>query len=237
VTEPGGAVFPLESYFSDLKTLYSSPSRFFKTISVDQNIAYPIAFGLISHWIGSSVNYLWSFAYRQSDVSWIDRMALLAGRGREIEALGNNARWLDAKQRLSGWLTGMGSVVLDPFTTLFWIFITSALLFISARLFVGAVSDTPLRPARLREVTFQSSFRIVSFAQAAYLLSMIPFAGKPLSLLAAIAFTTIGTRELYNVSSGRALLIVLFPRLLTVLLVFAIFALLIVGLFSLFFST
>jgi hypothetical protein len=223
---------PIAAYFSDLRALAFAPARFFRRIPVSGGLAGPLAFALVSHWIGTAIAYLWSLGWRARDTAWLDRIALFMGKGQQIESLGHNARWMATRERLNDWLTGVGSIALDPFTTLLWIFVGAVLLFLSARLFVGAVRSTSDRPARLPDVTFDSATRIVAYSQAASLLTIIPFAGKGLGVLAAIWLGVVGVREFYNVGTGRALVIVLFPRLLTFALIFAAIAALVIGLIT-----
>jgi hypothetical protein len=235
-TPPSGERGPIAGYFADLRGLAFAPSQFFRRIPVSGGLTGPLVFALVSHWIGAAVSYLWNLNWKAHDTAWLDQIAIFLGKGQEIESLGHNARWVAARERVNDWLTGVGSIVLDPFTTLLWIFVGAVLLFISARLFVGAVKSSKDRPARLSDVTFESVTRIVAYSQAASLLSIIPFAGKGLSVLAAIALSVIGAREFYNIGTGRALLIVLFPRLLTFFLIFGAIVALVIGVLSFVFT-
>jgi hypothetical protein len=217
---------PIAAYFDDLKTLLLHPVQFYKADRLSSNLATPLAFGLVSHWLGRAIEQLWLMSLNIHSSGWMDRFS-------DIETLGKNARWHAAQERFSEWMSGVGAVVADPFITLVMILISAFFFYISARIFIGAVRDR-----KLHEVTLDSAIRIVAYSQAAALLAIIPVAGGALSFLGTIWLMAAGTRELYNVSKSRSLLTVLFPKLFVIIgaLIALTFILILAGILFVHFS-
>jgi len=195
----------IQAYFLTLRKILTSPSDFFRNMSVTGGLSEPLAFALVTHWIGTSISFIWKLLFKSEGAfysnSWSSWTALS-----------------HADYRAFSWYFGMGTALLDPFITLLLIFVSSFLIFIAARLFVS-----PARAGSLNEVTYESANRIVCFSLAASIFLVIPFVGKPIAAIYLIILSVIGSREVYRVSTLRAAIIALFPNLL-------IFAIILLGL-------
>jgi hypothetical protein len=206
----------IRAYFRNLQTILLTPSKFFRDMPLTGGLSGPLAFALVTHWIGSSLGYLWS----QLAGNIIQHMAGRfmhfsstfsgSGSGNEIDAPARFSQWMETKQRLghllAHWMWGAGSVILDPFTTLVAIFFTGTFVYVGARLLVNS--------SRQSEVTYESAIRLVAFGMSPAILAAFPFVGSFFAALYVLVVTIIGAREVYRVSNSRALLVALFPKLL-----------------------
>lgn len=195
----------VQAYFVTLRKILTSPTEFFRRMSVTGGFSEPLAFALVTHWIGTTLAFLWKLLFKSNDAfysnSWSSWMGLP-----------------HTEYRTLSWFFGVGAIVLDPFMTLLLIFVSSFLVFIGARLFVS-----PARAGSLHEVTYESATRLVCFSLAASIFLVIPFLGKGISAIYLFVLSIIGAREIYQVSTLRAAIIALFPNLL-------IFAIILIGL-------
>ncbi|MDR3607958.1 MAG: hypothetical protein P4M08_11340 [Oligoflexia bacterium] len=202
---------PISAYFEGLRNLLFRTTAFFRSVPLDNGLGGPLAFGLVSHWIGKAGENLWLNFLNSKTTSmmwgWGNRLP-------GIENLGRDARWHMAQQRLTDWLNGVSSVVLDPFFTVFWILFGAVLLFISARIFIGSVSDRIGKPARLREISFASAVRVIAYSQAAAVFLLIPTIGSFIAFWMGLWIIFVGIRELYNVTNGLALWVLLSEKLI-----------------------
>ena len=68
------------------------------------------------------------------------------------------------------------------------------------------------RPAQV--VTYESALRLICFGMAPSILAGLPIFGGFVAALLVLIVTVIGAREVYEVGTGRAIVIALFPKLL-----------------------
>jgi hypothetical protein len=210
-------------YARALKKVLFEPAQFFRELPVSGGLGGPLAFALVTHWIGSLLNYFWSAVtpdmsghllknlstqfssqFSQFDTGNIDS----AGRMTD-----HWAQMVGAGQKVAGWLWGASSILLDPFFTLVSILFFSFFIFIGARLFVN---PTPQTTGKFPQgVTYESALRVVAFGMSPAIFAGFPFLGTFIAKFIYIPIVTIiGARELYRVSNGRAVLIALFPEIL-----------------------
>jgi hypothetical protein len=224
---------PIATYVATLKETLLHPRRFFRNVPLapSAGLAGPLAFGLVSHWLGRAVEQLWNLGLNLQSSNWADNWL---GGFNQVEVLGRAARWHEARARFQEWLHSVGSVVADPFIAVLMILAGALFLYLSARIFIGSGSDSSEiaaidRPTR--KITFDSSLRIVAYSQAAALLAIVPGWGGTLAWIGTLALTWFGTREIYNVSGGRAAITVLFSKI-TVAFIMAAVALAIIMLIA-----
>ena len=133
--------------------------------------------------------------------------AFVAGYGTQVPA----------KESLGGFI---GSVVLAPIGGIIGVFVVAGIAHLLVRLVVGA-----------RNGGFGATFRVASYASVTSLVSWIPVIGGLLGLYG-IYLAVVGIREMHGTTTGKALVVVLFPFL--VVLVLALLGLLVAG--AVFFS-
>ncbi len=221
---------PIKKYFRNLTQITFQPGPYFKKMKLTGGVSQPLAFALITHWIGTTVNAIWKpllggsiVDYVQRLMTWIDQAADIdnPGRGKEVLHL------IEYRERFFHWAWGAGSVVADPFINLITILFTTSLVFLGARILV-----TPGKKGAPSEITFESALRIICYGMAPAILLVIPFVGTPLAALGAALVTIIAAKEVYHIGWGRAVVVALFPKVIFVALAFTGIALLVVTLFS-----
>jgi hypothetical protein len=73
-----------------------------------------------------------------------------------------------------------------------------------------------------REIGFQDSLRLVSYATASYIFYPVPVFGLPIAVIMALVFVGVGARRAYGLSIPRAVLVAVIPLLLRLLVVLAL---------------
>lgn len=199
----------IQKYFRDVAWILTKPSTFFREMPIKGGLSTPIAFALVTHWIGSSLQFLWHNWLGSWISLWTDTLMQIAGDVAEVDSPGNSQILFEMKDRILNWMVGAGSVLMDPFWTLSGILFTSILVFVGARIFIN-----PGRDGAPEEVTFESAVRIVSYGMTPHLLTMVPFIGPVIAGLLTVFVTVIAAREVYRTTNGRAVVIALFPKLL-----------------------
>ena len=206
---------PVARYFGDLRKILLEPAKFFKTVPVTGGLAQPLAFALITHWLGSSLAFLWRSLVGMSMRSWMDRWTSqfmdLASRNSAIDQFSRNSQFFQAGNKMMTWFWGAGSVIMDPFTTLVSILFTSFIVFIGARLFVAHDSRSD---ARVPDPTYESAVRIVAYGLTPAILAAIPFMGGLAAGIYTLVVTVVAAREIYRISNARATVVALFPKII-----------------------
>lgn len=203
---PGG---PIRGYFERVWKILTHPSAFFRTMPVRGGVSGPLAFALITHWMGAAVAYIWRIFIGGAVSGYLDRIMRMAGDVAEVDNPGRNAQIMEMADRMKHWVWGTGSIIVDPFLTLMQIFFISFLVFLGARIFV-----TPGKNRAPREITFESALRIVCFGMTPAILAVLPLFGGPIAYIYQVVVSVIGAREVYKIDNGRASLVALFPQVL-----------------------
>lgn len=217
-------------YFSDLKTVITQPTAFFRRVPLSGGFTGPLAFALVTHWIGTAFEYLWHSAFGGLFAGRIDQALRSFESLPEVESLGHGAVYQQFRQVFMEWVWGTGSVLLDPFWTVLSILWTGAFVFMGARLLI-----TPGRDGAIREITFESAVRIVAYATTPAIFKAVPGVGNLAATVGCWILAVIGAREVYRTSTTRAVFVGLFPQTLlfgVILLVLAAIAALVLGLFA-----
>ncbi len=196
--------------------ILTHPADFFRALPVTGGVAAPLAFALVSNWIGTAISFLWGLVIGKAVSEHIGSLVKIMGDVAETEYPGTTAQFADLQERLTHWIWGAGSVIIDPFTTLIQILITSFIVFLGARLFV-----TPGRDGAPSEITYESALRVVSYGMAPAILAGIPLLGSFVSGLCVMIVTVIAAKEVYRVGYGRAIVVALFPKLIILAIMFS----------------
>lgn len=199
----------LQKYFRDVAWILTKPTAFFREMPLKGGLSGPLAFALVTHWIGSSVQFLWHNWIGSWISLWTDTFLQIAGDVVEVDSPGKSQLLFEMKDRILHWMVGAGSVLMDPFWTLSGILFTSLFVFVGARIFIN-----PGKDGAPDEVTFESAVRIVAYGMTPHLLTVVPFIGPVLAGFLTIFVTVIAARESYRTTTGKAVVIALFPKLL-----------------------
>jgi len=209
---------PIRRYWVTVWRILTQPKAFFRSMRLDGGVSGPLAFALITHWIGAAASFLWHLSIGGVVGGYFDRFMHVAGDVAEVDNPGRNAQLAEVTERLKNWFWGTGSVIADPFLTVLQILFISFLVFVGARLLV-----TPGKNGAPREINFESALRIVCFGMTPSILSVLPLFGGPLAYIYLSIVTLIGAREVYRIDTGRATLVAFFPQVLLLSFVLLVF--------------
>ncbi len=206
---------PIIAYFKTLKSILTQPTLFFRNLKRPTGLVAPLLFGMVTNWIASALEYLWFtglgkfFGTRLSDIfRSLDKSA-------EIDSSGQASALLAMREKMIDWMFGVCSVIVDPFKT------CAQILFLSFFVWIGARIFAKLTPDAEERLSYESAVSIVGYSLAASLFKGVPVVGGLIAGIFIVMISIIGARETYRVSSGRALVIALFPTLLFWGLIFA----------------
>lgn len=237
--EPSGTQI-IQDYFRKLWRIITRPTSFFRELPLEGGITAPLAFALVTHWLGSAASFIWSIFIGEWTRVYVETFSKIAGDVANMNGVTSGPQWsevVNLKDRFLHWFWGTGSIIADPFYTLISVLFTSLLVFVGARIFVTwfSPSTQPAQPPV--QVTFESAVRLICYGMAPMILVGIPLFGWGLASFLSTVITIIGAKEIYRVGLGRAIVIVLFPKLLflgfilgTMLVIAAVFLKLITSL-------
>ncbi len=204
----------LKNYFSDLFRIILKPSLFFRNMPVQGGMGQPLVFALVTHWLGEAVGFLWRTLLGETTRSWhpffhpfLQKWTQFSGDLGGIDNPGRGTQLFQLKDRLFEWWAGAGPVIADPFFTLASILMISFLLFVGVRIFISPKA-TP------DPFSYETALRVICFAMSPSILAALPFVGNFVASGYTLAVTVIGVREVYRISTRRALVIALFPKLI-----------------------
>lgn len=198
----------VQNYFRDIWLILTQPSHFFKKMPLTGGISRPLAFALVTHWLGSALSFLWKLYLFGSLMKFAQPFLPIMGDVLDIHYPGKGQNFLMARDRFVQWFTSAGPVLIDPFLTLASILLTSFFVFIGAKILANSSKQSGV------QVTYESAVRLICFGITPAILAALPLFGTFVSYVYIIFVTTIGAKEIYRVSTGRGLVIALFPKLL-----------------------
>ncbi|MGE0616193.1 MAG: YIP1 family protein [Bacteriovoracia bacterium] len=203
------ALDPVYGYFRSLRDLLWRPTAFFQTQPEKLSLGGPLAFALVTNWVVAAVEYIYAQVFRgmSEGVLSVATRRIVEDLP-EIDGISRLARQTDFGGLLRAWAVSVTKVIFDPFWTLATLVVSAWFIFMAAKLL-----------APKAQPRFNSTLRFVAYGSCACILSVIPVAGSTLAWIYALALTTIGARETYRTSTGRAFMIVILPRLLIFLVV------------------
>ncbi len=200
---------PVKQYFIDLFEISVHPVRFFRRMPLEGGVSGPLAFALVTHWLASALEYLWHSLIGGAATEYVNEVLKMAGNVADVDNPGQSARLFQLKDQLLHWIWGTGSVVADPFLTLASILFTTLFVYAGARLLV-----TPDKDGHPHNISYESALRVVCYGLSPSILAAIPLAGGFVAGLCVSIVTIIGAREVYRITTGRAIVVALFPRIL-----------------------
>ena len=208
----------VRNYFTTLWKALTQPNSFFRELPVTGGITGPLAFALVTHWIGATASYLWTHLLGQWTHAYYSAFSKIIGDVAHLNEGTSNVEWsemINFKDQFFQWFWGTGSIIADPFYTLFTVIFISFFVFLGAQIFVLWLgpSRPPVEGEQTVSVTFESTVRLVCYGMAPMILTGIPLFGWGLATFLSFVITVIGAKEMYRVGVFRAMVIALFPRL------------------------
>lgn len=210
---------PVSEYFSTLWTILTHPTKFFRDLQPDQvGVVIPILFAVLTHWLGSGLAYLWKMGFGKALEGRLSDFMIAFEKLSTLEEDLPAGTIEQMKDHFLTWVWGVGNVIIDPFLSVLSILVTSFLIWIASRI-LGDIRQ----PDADTRYSFDSAVTLVSYAYAPSILQGLPLVGGMVAGLFVFVVTYIGAREFYKVSSFRALIIALFPKLLILIFLLGIF--------------
>jgi hypothetical protein len=172
----------LRGLFTTLNEVLFHPSVFFKKMPVIGGLTDPLLYALILGMAGLIFSSFWQILL-QGAMQGLMIPGMKAAPGQNI-------------------FSGIFMAVLAflfPFLIILGLFITSGILHVCLMLARGARSG------------FEATFRVVAYANSAYIFLVIPFCGSLLAAVWAVVLTIIGLREAHETTGGKAAFAVFLP--------------------------
>jgi hypothetical protein len=171
------------------KQILSQPTAFFRTMPRTGGIGSPLLYAVIIGWIGVVAAGFYSALF-QSVVG-----SGMAGFGDSPEM----ARALGFAQSWGGFLV---QVVFGGVMVAMGVFIASGIYHVMLLILGGARHG------------FEATFRVVCFAEAPYVLMLVPFCGSVIAGVWGIVLAVIGLSQTHQIGGGKAAAAVLLPLVL-----------------------
>jgi hypothetical protein len=171
------------------KLLLTQPVAFFQAMPTSGGIGSPLLYAVIIGWIGFAVA-----AFYQALLNSV------AGSG--MAAFGESPELAQALNFVQGWGWFFVQLILGGVIVAVTVFIVSGILHLMLLILGGARRD------------FETTFRVVSFAEAPAIMALIPFCGGFVALVWGIVLAIIGVTHTHEISGGKAAAAVLLPILL-----------------------
>ena len=173
-----------ERFFETVKGLASAPGPTFRSMPRTGGLAQPILYAVLVGWIGIAIGLFWS--------------VLMQGMWMPFMDLGDEMGFAMGMSVVST----IGMAVIAPLFVIIGIFIGAAILHLML-LIVGGANHG-----------FETTVRVVCYAQTAQLANIIPMCGGLISVVWALVLYIVGIAEGQQTGHGKAALAVLLPGIL-----------------------
>lgn len=190
----------LERYFSRCRELLLHPAGFFRGEFYRISTSSALALGLATAWVMTLLTFvvdsMLNIALQKLLENWLEGYLSVAERFPDFQA--------EAKL----FLIRSGSVLLYPFILSLQLVVGSSVIYGFAKLFIQDQT----------RLTYASCLKIMALAMVSSWLWLVPLVGPLLGLVMFMAILVIGVREVFWVSTRRALLVILTPQVLFVVI-------------------
>jgi hypothetical protein len=177
----------LNAFVETARQVLLSPAEFFRNMPVVGGIGAPLAFGVLTAYIGTAVSALYQLVLQGMMGSWASQFAQ---GGEAFE------RFVPMFTQGAGLVA---TLILGPLFALVGIFVGSAVMHVFLMLFGGAKRG------------FEATLRTVCYCQATQLLQVVPVCGGLVASVWAIVALIIGLSEAHGIGRGTAAAAVLVP--------------------------
>jgi hypothetical protein len=206
---------PVRTYLGRLNRLLLSPSIFFRDDLPGFSLSQVLTFGIVSAWLASAIAFavdtMNSLLLARLFENWVQRL-MASEEGFSILGLSADS-----------FVWAAGLLILAPFIFLIRIFFGTITLYLFSRLLV---EESPSAP---EPVTFSGAMRIQAASFGGHWFSVVPFFGTLIAFVARLILLVTGVRERFQVSTGRAMLVVLAPYFFLLLGLFLLLILLVLA--------
>jgi hypothetical protein len=185
----------LGSLYETWKQSCFYPADFYKNMPILGGIWNPLFYGLLASFVG----LIFQMIYAQIFSDIFDPMSWVPASYRSFDP-----NLLDFTRRFRS-MSNIFSIVALPFAATLGIFIWSGLIHLELVIFGWKKED------------YEASFRLIAYSEGPNFFKIIPFAGDMVAVIWQIVLVVIGIRTVHNTSTGKALLVVFLPLILTCL--------------------
>jgi hypothetical protein len=166
------------------------PRHFYERMFVTGGVGGPLLYAVILGYIGVVANTVYNAVFSSIVGSSFPQ---LMGERPELERL---------LEVYGTWVGALGQLVTGPVWIAIGAFVGAGILHLVLMLLGGASAD------------FEATFRVVAFAHAINVITLVPFCGSFVALVWWVIVASIGLSVVHRISMGRAVLAVLLPVLL-----------------------
>jgi hypothetical protein len=171
------------------KLLLTQPVAFFQAMPTSGGIGSPLLYAVIIGWIGVAASGFYQALFS----------SLV---GSSMAGFGENPEIGQALNFASSWGGFFVQLLFGGVIIAISVFISAGILHVMLLILGGARRD------------FETTFRVVSFAEAPYIIGLVPFCGGFVAGVWWIVLAIIGVTHAHEISGGKAALAVLLPIVL-----------------------
>ena len=171
------------------KQILAQPVAFFRAMPTSGGIGSPLLYAVIMGWLGIVAAGFYSALFNS-----------VVGSG--MAAFGESPEFAQALNLAQSWGGFLVQVVFGGVMVAIGVFIFSGIFHVMLLILGGAHRD------------FEATFRVVSFAEAPYVLALIPFCGGFVAGVWWIVLAVIGLTHAHEITGGKAIAAVLLPLVL-----------------------
>jgi hypothetical protein len=176
----------LNALVETTKQILSQPTTFFRAMPRTGGIGSPLLYAVIIGWIGVVVAGFYSALFQS-----------VVGSG--MAALGDNPEMARALGFAQSWGGFLAQLVFGGVMVAMGVFIASGIYHVMLL---------------IARQGFEATFRVVCFAEAAYVFMLLPFCGNVIAPVWSIVLAIIGLSQTHQIGGGKAAAAVLLPIVL-----------------------
>jgi hypothetical protein len=162
------------------------PTAFYQAMPRSGGIGSPLLYAVILGWIGVVASGFYSALFNS-----------IVGTG--IAGLGESQGMTEALGFVQSWGGFLFQVLFGGVMVAIGVFIMSGIYHLMLMILGGARHD------------FEATFRVVCFAEAPYILMLVPFCGNVIAWVWGIVLAVIGLSQAHQIGGGKATAAVLLP--------------------------
>ncbi len=175
----------LAGFFETIQLLYARTREAFQRMPLTSDVLQPYLFGILVAWIGTCFNVMWQMSLRGM------MQGLMHAQGQDQDL-----------SFLQTFMAGPVTLALAPAIAAVCILLGALIDHLFLMILGGAKGG------------FAATLRVVCYAQAATLLTIVPACGGLFAAVVGILFVVVGFSTVHRISNGRAAAAVLLPSVL-----------------------
>ncbi len=180
----------LNALIETAKLLVTAPKDAFSRLRPDDDLTWPLFFGLIFSWVGQVFSQIWNLIFGSAMQSMMGGLSDFEG----MAAFGATSAF-----------QAIITLVLWPIFFAIGIFIGAGIYHLCLML-VGGLDRSPLG--------FGGTLKIIAYSQVASLAAVVPILGGLIMLVGSLILTAIGFMAAHKTDQGKAIVAVLIPIVL-----------------------